>query len=119
MSSPSTTATHNKIDTRSDGSTFGYETEDILNRTKMLDVKLDSAETEVLASFAGLRPSRQAGNRIEKVFTQINGEHRALVHNYGAGGTGFQAGYGMALDAVGMVEDVLKELATDGPKARL
>lgn len=32
-----------------------------------------------------------------------------LVHNYGAGGTGFQGGRGMAVDAVALVEkDVLK-----------
>jgi D-amino-acid oxidase len=32
------------------------------------------------------------------------------VHNYGAGGTGYQAGLGMAEDAVGRVGDVLERL---------
>lgn len=30
------------------------------------------------------------------------------MHNYGAGGTGFQAGYEMATEAVDALEDLLK-----------
>lgn len=89
-------------------STFGHETRDILTRTKKLDKKLDSPSTEVLASFAGLRPSREGGARIERTDIPVNGVSKILVHNYGAGGTGFQAGYGMALDAIATVEGVLK-----------
>ncbi|KAF4945381.1 hypothetical protein FGADI_11983 [Fusarium gaditjirri] len=36
-----------------------------------------------------------------------------MVHNYGAGGTGFQAGYGMALDAVRAAESILSRLPTE------
>ncbi len=98
-------------------STFGYETDDILNRTKKLDTRLDISETEVLGSFAGLRPSREGGARIERTDISIDGVKKVLVHNYGAGGTGFQAGYGMALDAVKTVEDLLANMKNE--KARL
>lgn len=40
------------------------------------------------------------------------GEKRAVVHNYGAGGTGYQAGYGMAVEAVKSVEDILQVIRT-------
>ena len=70
---------------------------------------------EVLAAFAGMRPSREGGTRVEREERR----DRALVHNYGAGGTGFQAGYGMALDAVEAADDVLRQLKSDGPRSRL
>lgn len=97
-------------------STFGHETQDILTRTKKLDQKLDSPSTEVLASFAGLRPSREGGARIERTDIRVNDVSKILVHNYGAGGTGFQAGYGMALDAVATVESVLKAIGSGQAK---
>jgi D-amino-acid oxidase len=84
-----------------------------------LDTRLASADTEVLASFAGLRPSREGGNRIERTEVSVNGSKKILVHNYGAGGTGFQAGYGMALDAVKTVEEELQEIRQAASKARL
>lgn len=74
---------------------------------------------EVLAAVAGLRPSRGGGARIERGVVDVVGEERVIVHNYGAGGTGFQAGYGMALDAVKTVEDVLEEIRSEEPRARL
>lgn len=43
----------------------------------------------------------------------IDGNKRAVIHNYGAGGTGFQAGYGMALDAVDAAEPLLLKLNID------
>lgn len=64
----------------------------------------------MLAVFAGLRPSREGGARIERDELLVGGKKRAVVHNYGAGGTGFQAGYGMALDAVDAATDVLRGL---------
>ena len=42
-----------------------------------------------------------------------------MVHNYGAGGTGFQAGYGMALDAVRAAEEILKGVGSEPVRARL
>lgn len=65
-----------------------------------------------MAAFAGMRPSREGGARIERDEILVNGERRVIVHNYGAGGTGFQAGYGMALDAVKSIEDILSTLPT-------
>jgi hypothetical protein len=59
-----------------------------------------------------MRPSREGGARIERDEIPVNGERRVIVHNYGAGGTGFQAGYGMALDAVRSIEDILSSLPT-------
>jgi D-amino-acid oxidase len=73
---------------------------------------------EVLAAFAGLRPSREGGARVERTSIQLDGGRSGvLVHNYGAGGTGFQAGLGMAQDAIGTVEDVLAGLEVS--KSRL
>lgn len=72
----------------------------------------------MIAAFSGLRPSREGGARIEREAVSIAGVQLTLIHNYGAGGTGFQAGYGMALEAVGLAEDALGDLE-EAPKARL
>ncbi|KXJ89813.1 FAD dependent oxidoreductase [Microdochium bolleyi] len=112
----------------SDGSTYLSETESILSRTAALSPDLNNAE--VLAAFAGLRPSREGGARVERdpvgvaaaagVVAEGTGTTRVLlVHNYGAGGTGFQAGYGMALDAVESAADVLGGIIAGAEKARL
>lgn len=74
---------------------------------------------EILAAFAGARPSREGGARVEREEIVVSGEKRAVVHNYGAGGTGFQAGYGMALDAVRAAEDVLREIREPEVRARI
>ncbi|KAF6796990.1 d-amino acid oxidase, partial [Colletotrichum sojae] len=99
--------------------TFSHETESILSRTTTLSTELGSSDTEVLASFSGLRPSRQGGARVERTETIVDGVRRVLVHDYGAGGTGFQAGYGMALDAVATVDDVLGGIAAESSRAKL
>lgn len=66
---------------------------------------------EILAAFSGLRPSREGGARVERTSIQLDGSRSGiLVHNYGAGGTGFQAGLGMAHDAVSTIEEVLSDL---------
>lgn len=72
-----------------------------------------------MAVFAGLRPSREGGARVEREKVQVGGKIRALVHNYGAGGTGFQAGYGMALESVATVKDILREIESNVPQAHL
>lgn len=73
---------------------------------------------EVLAAFSGLRPSREGGARVERTSIQLPGSRTGvLVHNYGAGGTGFQAGLGMAQEAIGTVEDVIGSLVRE--KSRL
>lgn len=125
----------------SDGSTYLSETESILSRTAALSPDIAHGAPEVLAAFAGLRPSREGGARVGRDPVGIllrttsaaaacgggAGERGAgqndaitvpLVHNYGAGGTGFQAGYGMALDAVESVGEMLDGIAAFD-KARL
>ncbi|CAJ0550117.1 Ff.00g100470.m01.CDS01 [Fusarium sp. VM40] len=94
----------------SDNSTYSHESESILERTIGLSVELQKQDPEVLAAFSGLRPSREGGARIERSSISVNEEDRPIVHNYGAGGTGFQAGYGMALDAVKSIEDILSAI---------
>ncbi|KAH8122622.1 FAD dependent oxidoreductase [Trichoderma asperelloides] len=101
----------------SDGSTYSYETESIVNRCLKLCPELQ--QFDIIASFAGLRPSREGGARIEREEIVIDGKKKVLVHNYGAGGTGYQAGYGMALEAVGHVDDVLRDLERASRRARL
>lgn len=76
------------------GDTFGYETEDILKRT--IELYPEIGEPEVVRVAAGLRPSRKGGVRIEK--ERIG--KKVVIHNYGASGYGYQAGYGMASEAV-------------------
>jgi hypothetical protein len=92
--------------------TLGDETESILSRTKAMLPELESPETEILAAFAGLRPSREGGVRVASEVVQVDdsGRKGLVVHNYGAGGTGFQAGYGMAVDAVGCALAELEKL---------
>lgn len=85
-----------------------------MNRTKELSVELSQDEPEVLAVFAGLRPSREGGARIERQKIDIGGKKKTIVHNYGAGGTGFQAGYGMAVDAVESIQDILDQITANG-----
>lgn len=105
--------------TLSDGSTYSFETESILSRTRDLNPEMRQQEPEVMAAFAGLRPSRTGGARVEREEVIVDGQPKVLVHNYGAGGTGFQAGYGMALEAVATVEDVLRDIHSSAPRALL
>lgn len=101
----------------SDFSTYGDETKSILRRTEDLSATLKENEPEVLAAFVGLRPSRIGGARIERCNINIKGQEKTVVHNYGAGGTGFQAGWGMSLDAINSVDDILEQI--QGYRARL
>ncbi|KZZ97696.1 NAD(P)-binding domain protein [Moelleriella libera RCEF 2490] len=100
-----------------DGSTYSHETDSILRRTTELSSELRAAKPEILAAFAGLRPSRHGGARVQR--DDAAGGKRTIVHNYGAGGTGFQAGYGMATDAVNLAYDVLNSLESGKNEARL
>ncbi|KAF4334984.1 d-amino-acid oxidase [Fusarium beomiforme] len=100
-----------------DGTTFSYETESILKRTNELIDEVRTGTLEVLTAFSGLRPSREGGARVEREDVIVVGQKRTVVHNYGAGGTGFRAGYGMALDAVRAAEPVLSKIQIEpGPK---
>ncbi|KAJ3545788.1 hypothetical protein NM208_g2336 [Fusarium decemcellulare] len=93
-----------------DGATYSYETDSILDRTKELSAEIRESNPEVIAAFSGLRPSREGGARVEREDLTIAGQKRIVIHNYGAGGTGFQAGYGMAVDAVNAAEPFLLEI---------
>ncbi|OJJ01282.1 hypothetical protein ASPVEDRAFT_886333 [Aspergillus versicolor CBS 583.65] len=57
---------------------------------------------DVIRHAVGLRPVREGGNRIER--EQIGGVW--VVHNYGAGGAGYQCSYGCAQAAVDLVDEV-------------
>ncbi|EMG46297.1 hypothetical protein G210_3459 [Candida maltosa Xu316] len=80
------------------GSVLKEETEDILRRTTTLYPKIlkenpygDKIEDlQILRVAAGLRPCRHGGARIEK---EIIEPGKILIHNYGASGYGYQAGY--------------------------
>ncbi|KAF6839277.1 d-amino acid oxidase [Colletotrichum plurivorum] len=100
--------------------TFSHETESILRRTDELSPEIHRGPSpDIVGVVAGLRPSREGGARVEKVEVEVGGQARVLVHKYGAGGTGYRAGYGMALDAVASVDDVLKQCVEQPSKARL
>ncbi|KAL3458162.1 POT family-domain-containing protein [Aspergillus heterothallicus] len=90
-----------------------YETKSILQRTGGLLPVLTNGETQILKVAVGFRPSREGGARVEREDMQAG---RTVVHNYGAGGTGYQAGMGMAQDAVGLAQEVLGHL---GEKSKL
>lgn len=85
--------------------TFKSETMDILKRSTLLYPKILDAnpngpafkDLEILRVVSGLRPSRHGGPRIEKEIIENN---KVLIHNYGASGYGYQAGLGMAHEAV-------------------
>jgi len=62
---------------------------------------------DVVRHGVGLRPVREKGTRIEK--EKIGGVW--VVHNYGAGGAGYQSSYGCAQAAEQLVEEVLSEKA--------
>ncbi|KEF53179.1 D-amino-acid oxidase [Exophiala aquamarina CBS 119918] len=62
---------------------------------------------DVIRHGVGLRPVREKGTRIEK--EKIGGMW--IVHNYGAGGAGYQSSYGCAQAAERLVEEALSERA--------
>lgn len=84
-----------------------HETQSILQRTGELLPVLRNGETKILKVAVGFRPSRQDGARVEREDLRAG---QTVVHNYGAGGTGYQAGMGMAQDAVSLARDVLDSL---------
>lgn len=47
---------------------------------------------------------------MEKEVLLIVGQKQVVIQNYGAGGTGFRAGYGIAVDAVKAAEPLLSEM---------
>ncbi|KAF9881540.1 FAD dependent oxidoreductase [Colletotrichum karsti] len=102
-----------------DGATYAHETKSIMDRTHKISSELREQDPEVLAVVAGLRPSREGGARVEGEEIDLGGKRGLIVHNYGAGGTGFQAGYGMALEAAQTAGIALKELRNEDIRSRL
>ncbi|OWB81762.1 D-aspartate oxidase activity protein [[Candida] boidinii] len=84
------------------GNTFGFETDDIVARTTALLPKILDEPLHIIRVAAGLRPSRHGGPRIE---AEICEEGKLTIHNYGASGYGYQAGYGMSYEAVKLLVD--------------
>jgi len=75
--------------------------EDIKRRCCELAPELGKPEDlKVIQHGVGLRPSRKGGPRLEK--EEIG--KTIVIHNYGAGGTGYQASWGMAKDAVDLLQ---------------
>lgn len=64
---------------------------------------------DIIRHGVGLRPVREGGTRIER--ERIDGVF--VVHNYGAGGSGYQSSYGCAQAAVKLVDEAL------GPRSKL
>lgn len=58
---------------------------------------------DIIRHGVGLRPVREGGTRVEK--ERVG--HVWVVHNYGAGGAGYQSSYGCASNAVALVEEIL------------
>ena len=60
----------------------------------------------VVGSFAGLRPMRKSGVRIEREHVVLaTGESVTVIHNYGHGGAGMICSWGCAKDVVGLCTD--------------
>lgn len=81
--------------------TYGFETQAILDRARRCFPKLFKyGDPEIIREASGLRPGRHGGTRIEK---EVRPDGKILIHNYGAAGTGFQSGLGMAAKAVALL----------------
>jgi D-amino-acid oxidase len=96
------------ISLRSTGDAFAYESESVLKRTGELLPLLQEEPIDIVGAIARLRPSRGGGARIEKEINLRN--EKLVIHNYGAGGTGFQVGIGMASEAAELAKGHLSEL---------
>ncbi|KAL1592032.1 D-amino acid oxidase [Paraconiothyrium brasiliense] len=60
-------------------------------------------DLDIIRHGVGLRPVREGGTRVDK--ERIEGVW--VVHNYGAGGAGYQSSYGCASNAAELVEEIL------------
>ncbi|KAH3900441.1 uncharacterized protein SCODWIG_03973 [Saccharomycodes ludwigii] len=64
-----------------------------------------------LYDYCALRPGREGGVRVEKKKYYDN--DLTVIHNYGIGGAGYQASYGLSLDVCELASDIL------GPKRQV
>lgn len=91
-----------------DSNTYGYEIDDILQRTIKLYPKILSdnpngnriEDLQIIRVVAGIRPGRKGGVRIEK---QELSDGKVIIHNYGAAGEGYLCSLGMANEAVSLI----------------
>ncbi len=89
-----------RLDNQWEGTVSLEFAEDIKRRCCALAPELGKPEDlRVIKHGLGLRPSRKGGARIER----DDRAGRRLVHNYGAGGAGYQASWGMAKEAVDLL----------------
>jgi D-amino-acid oxidase len=58
---------------------------------------------DIIRHGVGLRPVREEGTRVEKEVV----DGIVVVHNYGAGGAGYQSSYGCAQAAVDLIHESL------------
>ena len=66
---------------------------------------LECQRPEVIAERVGLRPFRRSGIRVQR--TQLR-DGRAVIHNYGHGGSGFTVSWGCAEAAAGLAPDAAR-----------
>lgn len=62
-------------------------------------------ELDIVLVNVGLRPFRETGMRLE-----IDAKRKWLIHNYGAGGGGYQGSYGFAEKVVQLAREALPEM---------
>lgn len=58
-------------------------------------------EIDVIEDYAALRPGRRGGVRIER--------EGSIIHNYGIGGAGYQASFGLANEVVRLTEEYFRK----------
>lgn len=84
---------------------LGTETDDIIKRTTSLFPILGDTQKfnglDIARVVSAFRPSRTSGPRIEK--QQLPG-NKVVIHNYGAAGTGFTQGLGMAHHSINLLK---------------
>ncbi|RXW22223.1 hypothetical protein EST38_g3627 [Candolleomyces aberdarensis] len=100
-------------------------TEDILKRgfelfpelappeiRKQREPTIEDVRSLIVAEGCGLRPNREGGIRLEVEWTEgVGGRGRVpVVHNYGHGGTGFQASWASADVALWLLEESLAQI---------
>lgn len=75
---------------------------------------------EVIRECVGFRPSRRGGPRLEREDRSFKGRTVPVVHAYGIGPAGYQASWGMAGEAAGLVGLALTEgIVVEKPRAKL
>ncbi|KGQ04884.1 D-amino-acid oxidase [Beauveria bassiana D1-5] len=68
-----------------------------------------SDDVSVIADVVGRRPTREGGMRIELERQPVSGRQAAVLHAYGAGGRGYEIGWGVANEIAQLVNKFLIE----------